>query len=209
MKLIVIGAHGGVGRKLLPILKDAGHETRAMIRDPDQAPDIRALGGDPVVGDLEGDFARHLEGRDAVVFTAGSGSGTGALATAMVDGVGAVRAVDAAREHDVRRFVMVSSMGAHDPDVAPELRHYLVAKAIADGYLEHSGLDHTILRPGRLTDDEPTGLIRVGGELGGGTVARADVAHVAALCLTHRNTVGAVLPFLSGGTPVEEAIRAV
>lgn len=209
MNVLVIGAHGGVGRKLLPILKDAGHETAGMIRDPDQAPEIRALGAEPVEGDLEGEFAHHLEGRDAVVFTAGSGGSTGADKTARVDGLGALRAVDAAGEHGVRRFVMVSAMGAEDPDRSRSIRHYLVAKAIADGYLERSGLDYTILRPGRLTDDEPTGLVRMEDDPGSGTVTRADVAHVAALCLSHRNTVGAVLPFLNGDTPVEEAVRAV
>lgn len=209
MRVLVIGANGGVGRKLLPVLRDQGHQAVAMIRDVDQAPAMRALGAEPVVGDLEGDFARHLDGCDAVIFTAGSGAGTGALQTARVDGLGAVRAVDAARSAEVRRFVLLSSMGADDPDVSPDLRPYLVAKAIADGYLEASGLDHTILRPGRLTDDDPTGLIRLGGELGGGSVTRADVAHVAALCLSHSNTVGETLTFLNGDTPVETALREV
>lgn len=206
VRVLVIGANGGVGRRLLSVLRDQGHEAVAMIRDADQAPAMRALAAEPVVGDLEGEFARHLEGCDAVVFTAGSGGGTGALQTARVDGLGAIRAVNAAGAAGVRRFVLVSSMGAGDPDVSPELRHYLVAKAIAEGYLEESGLDHTILRPGQLTDDEPTGLIRVGGDLDAGSITRADVAGVAALCLTHRDTVGRTISFLNGDTPMEAAI---
>jgi uncharacterized protein YbjT (DUF2867 family) len=209
MTVLVIGAHGAVGRKLLPVLRDAGHEVRGMIRDGDQAPTIRSLGAEPVVGDLEGDFAHHLEGCDAVVFTAGSGGGSGADKTVAVDGLGAIRAVDAASEHGLRRFVMVSALGAGDPDRSEAIRHYLVAKGIADGYLERSGLDHTILRPGRLTDEEPTGRIHLDDDGGGGSVTRADVAHVAALCLAHRNTVGRILPLLNGETPVETALREV
>lgn len=72
LRVLVIGANGGVGRKLLPVLRDQGLEAVAMIRD-----------------------------------------------------------VDAVRAAGVGRFVLVSSMGADDPDVSPELRHYLVAKAIA------------------------------------------------------------------------------
>lgn len=209
MRVLVIGANGQVGRRLLPLLAEAGHEVRGMIRDPDQAPGIEESGATPVVGDLEGEFAGALAGCDAVIFTAGSSGHTGADKTALVDGLGAVRAVNAAREAGARRFLMVSARGADDPGRSEALKHYLVAKLIADAYLERSGLDHTVLRPGRLTDDEPTGRIRVGSELDSGAITRGDVAAAVAAALEIPGTVGKTFELLEGGTPIREALKGV
>jgi uncharacterized protein YbjT (DUF2867 family) len=207
--VLVIGANGKVGRLLVPLLVDAGHGVRAMVRDGAQAPAQRDAGAEPVVADLEGDFGHSLDGCDAVVFTAGSGGHTGADKTAAVDGLGAIRSIDAARSRRVRRFVMVSSRGADDPDRSPAIRHYLVAKAIADGYLERAGLDHTILRPGRLTDDPPTGRIRAGVGVGRGEITRADVAATVVVALETPATIGKAFEILNDGVPIAEALGRV
>ena len=209
MKVLVIGAHGGVGRKLLPILRDDGHQVRAMIRNEVQAPEMAELGGEPVLGDLERTFAHHMQGMDAVVFTAGSGADTGADKTARVDGAGAIRAIDGAKAHGARRFLMVSARGAADPDRSESIRHYLVAKCIADIHLERSGLDHTILRPGRLTDDDPVGRIRAGPDVGSGSIPRADVASVIARSLREPATLHKTFELVEGDTPIETALRSL
>lgn len=209
MNVLVIGAHGKVGRQLVPLLVAAGHRTSAMIRDPEQTGALEALGAEPVLGDLEGAFEHALEGCDAIVFTAGSGGHTGADKTALVDGLGAIRSIDAARTRRIGRFLMVSSRGADDPDRAPAIRHYLVAKAIADGYLQLSGLDYTIVRPGRLTDDTPTGRIRAGTDLGSGQITRADVAATLAASLEMDRTIGRTFEILNNGLPIREALRSI
>lgn len=206
MKILVIGANGKVGRRLLPLLVEDGHDVRAMVRDPAQEPAMESLRATPVLADLEEDFGPALEGCEAVVFTAGSGGHTGADKTAMIDGLGAILSIDAARERGVRRFVMVSSRGADDPDRSQAIRHYLVAKAIADGYLKRSGLDYTIVRPGRLTEDEPTARIRIGDDLGGGSITRGDVAATLAAALRMPVTVGRTFEVLNGDATVEEAL---
>lgn len=208
MRVLVIGAHGKIGRRLVPILVEEGHDVVAMVRSPDQEADMSSLGAEPVIGDLEEDFEQHLEGIDAVVFAAGSGGGTGAAKTVLVDGLGAIRAVDAARKHGARRFVIVSSLGADDPDRSESIRAYLVAKAIADGYLQRSGLDYTVVRPGRLTDDEPTESVRVGDDVGSGSISRGDVALVLARCLRDPATIGKTFEVVDGKTAVVEALRA-
>lgn len=205
-RVLIIGANGKVGRLLVPRLADAGHAVRAMIRDRAQAPAAEERGAEPVVADLEADFGHALDGCDAVVFTAGSGGHTGADKTALVDGLGAVRAIDAARDRGVRRFVMVSARGADDPDRSQAIRHYLVAKAIADGYLQQAGLDHTILRPGRLTDGPPTGRIRAGDALGAGEITRADVAATVVAALAMPETIHRTFEILNDGTPIREAL---
>jgi uncharacterized protein YbjT (DUF2867 family) len=206
MDILVIGSNGKVGRLLVPLLVHAGHRVRAMVRDEAQVPAMRERGAEPVVADLEGDFGHALDDCDALVFTAGSGAHTGADRTATVDGLGAIRAVDAARARDVRRFVMVSAAGADDPDRSPRIRHYMVAKAIADGYLRQSGLDFTILRPATLTDDPATGRILVGPDLGRGQITRADFAATIVATLDMPRTVGKTLEILNDGIPVLEAL---
>jgi uncharacterized protein YbjT (DUF2867 family) len=209
MTILVIGANGKIGRRTVPRLVEAGHRVRAMIRDAGQAATFEELGAEPVVADLESDFAHALDGCDAVVFTAGSGGHTGADKTASIDGLGAILAINAARERGVSRFIMVSSRGADNPERSRPIKHYLVAKSIADGYLQRSGLDYTILRPGALTDEPPTGRIRTGAELGQGQITRADVAATIVACFELSTTVGKTFEMLNDGEPIRDALDAL
>jgi uncharacterized protein YbjT (DUF2867 family) len=122
-----------------------------------------------------------------------------------------VKLVDAALAVGVRRYVMISSIGADRPQVASgSMRPYLEAKAEADHYLMASGLDYTIVRPGSLTDDPGTGRVRVTTELGGrGDVPRDDVAAVIAEVLDAPNTTGVTFEVFSGDLLVAEAVRSI
>ena len=208
MKVLVAGANGQIGRHLIRMLAEGGHEVRAMIRDEDQAPGLRELGGDPVVADLEGEVAHTVEGCDAVIFSAGGGPGSGAEKKETIDRGGAVKLVEAAREHGARRYVMVSAMGAADPEAGSEaMQPYLFAKAQADQALQESGLDYTIVRPGSLTDEAGTGTVEAAPSLGRrGEIPREDVARTLVVTLEKENTFGKTFEVLSGDTPIEEAI---
>ena len=87
---------------------------------------------------------------------------------------------------------MVSAMGTEqaDPDSDDVFQVYLRAKQAADDDLRASDLDWTVVRPGRLTDDVPTGLVQVG-RLERGAVTRGDVAHVLAEVLEAATTPSA------------------
>ncbi|PQJ34372.1 NAD-dependent epimerase [Salinibacter sp. 10B] len=210
MQVAVIGANGGIGRRLLPLLDEAGHEVIGVVRSEEQFEQIQERGGLPRLGDLEGTFAPALEGAEAVVFTAGSGGGTGWDKTLMVDLWGARRAVDACEEQGIDRFVMVSARGAANPDAGYEpLRPYLVAKRCADDYLERSALAATILRPTTLTDEEGTGRVTTAftPQDGGPDIPRADVAATVRACLDNDATIGRTIELYGGDTPVEEAVR--
>ena len=208
MRVLVAGANGQVGQHIVRLLAERGHEVRAMIRDEDQAHKLRELGGETVVADLEGDVSHTVQGCDAVIFSAGGGPGSGAEKKETVDKGGAMKLIEAAQEHGARRYVMVSAMGAADPDSGSEaMQPYLYAKAQADQTLQESGLDYTIVRPGRLTDEAGTGNVEAAPSLGKrGEIPREDTAHVIVATLEKGNTVGKIFEVLSGDTPVEEAI---
>jgi uncharacterized protein YbjT (DUF2867 family) len=213
MDVLVAGGHGKIALRLLRLLAAEGHRARGLIRKPGQAADLEALGAVAVLGDLEADasLAGYVEGADAVVFAAGAGPGSGPERKRTVDLGGAVKLVDAALAVGVRRYVMVSSIGADRPDAASGgMRPYLEAKAEADRYLMASGLEYTIVRPGSLTDDPGTGRVRLSTELGGrGDVRRDDVAAVIAEVLDALNTIGVTFEVFSGDRLVVEAVRSL
>jgi uncharacterized protein YbjT (DUF2867 family) len=208
MKVLVAGANGQIGQYLVRMLAEEGHEVRAMIRDEDQAPGLRELGGEPFVADLEDEVSHTVEGCDAVIFSAGGGPGSGPEKKETIDRGGAVKLVEAAREHDARRYVMVSAMGAADPEAGSEaMQPYLFAKAQADQTLQESGLDYTIVRPGSLTDETGTGTVEAAPSLGRrGEIPREDVARTLVVTLEKENTFGKTFEVLSGDTPIEEAL---
>jgi uncharacterized protein YbjT (DUF2867 family) len=95
------------------------------------------------------DLAPHLQGADTVVFAAGAGPGSGDERKRTVDLGAAVKLADAAVETGARRYLMISSIGAGDPEAGPEqMRPYLRAKAEADAAVLERDLDVTIVRPG-------------------------------------------------------------
>jgi uncharacterized protein YbjT (DUF2867 family) len=213
MDVVVAGGHGKVGLRLLKLLAARGDRARGLIRNPDHAPDLEAVGAEPVLADLEvlEDVAPHLHGADAVVFAAGAGPGSGAERKRTVDLGAAVKLVEGARRAGIDRYVMVSSIGAHDPSAGPEpMRPYLEAKAGADEALRESGLAYTIVRPGSLTDDPGTGLVDVSTELGRrGPIARDDVAAILLVTLDAPETAGMTFEAFAGDREVELAVRSL
>jgi uncharacterized protein YbjT (DUF2867 family) len=211
MRILIAGSHGKVGRRLVRILADRGHEVVALIRDPDQAEELGDLGGSPLVADLTGDVSHTPAGCDAVVFTAGAGPGSGPGPKQTVDRGGAEKLVDAAREHGVPRFVMVSSIGAHAPAEGPEaMRPYLEAKQQADDHLAASLLGWTIVRPGSLSDDPGTGRVKATTQLGNrGPVTRDDVAATLAAVVERNDLNSLIFELFAGDTPIDEALDSL
>ncbi len=212
MDVLIAGGHGQIARHLIRKLAAAGHHPRGMIRNPDHAADIEADGGVPVLCDLENDDpAPHVGTADAIVFAAGAGPGSGAERKRTMDYGGAVKLIEAAEKLGVRRYVMVSSVGADDPSRASEsMRAYQQAKHDADVALADSSLDWTIVRPGRLTDEPGSGQVDLTATLGRyGEVPREDVASVLAAVLGAENTVRGTYELFGGDVPVDEAVASL
>lgn len=213
MRIVIAGGHGQIALRLERLLAGRGNEVAGIIRDPDQAEDLRTAGAEPVVLDLESasvdEVAAVLEGADGAVFAAGAGSGSGAARKDTVDRAAAVLFADAAERAGVRRYLLVSSMSA-DPDHRGDavFDAYLRAKGKAEVYVRSkSGLDWTILRPGMLTNDAGTGLVRLAESVARGAVPRDDVAAVLAELLDTPATTGLTLELTGGPTPVAEATK--
>lgn len=212
MDVVIAGGHGQIALRLEKLLAGRGDRARGLIRNPDHAADLEAVGAQAVVCDLEreDDVAPFVAGADAVVFAAGAGPGSGPARKQTMDLGGAVKLIEAARSAGVSRYVMISAIGADHPErSSDQMRPYLEAKAAADAALERSGLEHTIVRPGGLTDDEGTGRVAIGLDLGYGRIPRDDVAATVLAVLDTPSTVGRAFTLLEGDVPIDEAVLAV
>ncbi|WP_028812400.1 SDR family oxidoreductase [Streptomyces flavidovirens] len=215
MRIVIAGGHGQIALRLERLLAARGYEVAGVIRDSRQSEDLRAVGAEPVVLDLESasveQVAEVLAGADAVVFAAGAGSGSGTERKDTVDRGAAVLFADAAERAGVRRYLVVSSMGADAGRAGDEVFDaYLRAKGAADDDVRsRAGLDWTVLRPGSLTNDAGTGLVSLGVSTGRGPVPRDDVAAVLAELLETPSTAGLTLELVSGSVPVTVAVKDV
>ncbi|GAB2902784.1 SDR family oxidoreductase [Microbulbifer echini] len=207
MKILVAGAKGDIGQILIKKLVARGCKVAGMVRKESQLEDLRRAGVRPILADLTNQASLNsaVKGQDVVIFVAGSKG----KALESVDRDGAIHLCDATKAAGIQRFILLSSIFAGSPEKGPEkIQPYLKAKHAADVYVQKSGLDYTILRPGALTDSSGTGAIRIDDSFEDfdAQVSRTDVAEVIATSLEVPKTIGAVFEFIEGDTPIAEAL---
>lgn len=222
-RVVIVGGHGKIALLAAPKLVAAGYRVESLIRNADQADEIRAVGAEPVVLDIEtadvGALSGAFAGAEAVVFSAGAGGGNPDR-TRAVDFEAAVRTMTAAEGVGVSRYVMVSySRASVDVDnLDPENSFYVYAKAKhdADAALRESSLDYTILGPGRLTLEPASGNIVVADEAGNvvdgalsdddKVTSRENVAEAIVHVLATNAAVTKTVNFYDGDTSIADAI---
>ncbi len=223
MRIVIAGGHGKIALLLARQLSDAGHDPVGIIRKAEQTADLERAGARALVLDLESSdvdsLAGHLDGADAVVFAAGGGGSSGAERKLSIDRDGAILLADAAEKAGVSRYVLVSSMHADDFDADRAtlptegddvFQVYLRAKSEADADLRsRDALDWTIVRPGTLTDDAPTGNVSVAARFDEGTISRADVAALIVSALTEGTAVKTQFEVITGGVPISDALTTI
>jgi nucleoside-diphosphate-sugar epimerase len=239
MRVVIAGGHGKIALILERLLANRGDSVAGLIRNPAHVADLEAAGADALVVDLETssveELARHLAGADAVVFAAGAGPGSGIERKFAVDRDAAILLADAAEAAGVRRYLMVSSKGAHpraghdagdsdylgylrekdpssgqdDNGIDPAFAAYLRAKAEADQVVAaRAALNTTIVRPGLLTNDPGTGSVTIADTTGPGSIPREDVAAVLLALLEAPATGGQAFDVISGDAPITAAVAA-
>jgi uncharacterized protein YbjT (DUF2867 family) len=208
-KTLIIGASGQVGQLVTQTLAETGEPVRALVRNKSKLDHIKNNELDVMETDLEGDFSLAFDGIDNVVFVAGSGGSTGADKTLLIDLWAAKKAVDYAKEANVKQFIMVSSIGADDPEaIESDIKPYLVAKHMADQYLMASGVPFTIVRPGPLTNDKGQGKITIKRPNSREEMAipRADVAKSVLFILSKDNLNGKIFELFGGTYDVDNVL---
>jgi len=206
--ILVAGANGTTGKKIVNLLNESQYfNPIAMVRKEEQIAYFKAKNIETVLADLEQDVSVAFNKTiDKVVFAAGSGG----KKVVEVDQEGAKRLIDASNKNNVKKFVMLSSMGADQPQQAEQLQDYLKAKHNADEYLKSSGLNYSIVRPGSLTNGDLTNKIQLETKLNkSGEISRNDVAQTLVRSLNDDVANNATFEILKGETLIGDALNKV
>jgi len=123
MKIVLAGATGAVGRPLVPMLMEAGHEVTAFTRDPAKADELRRLGARAAVVDVfdrDAVFAAVREARpEAVIHQLTSLAERNFADNTRIRTYGTRHLVDASLAAGVRRMVAQSISWAYAPGEGP------------------------------------------------------------------------------------------
>ncbi|MBD7939110.1 SDR family oxidoreductase [Cytobacillus sp. Sa5YUA1] len=213
MKVLVIGANGQIGKQVMNKLsKSTGDTPVAMVRKAEQLNDFKNSGLEAVHASLTGtvdELATAMQGCDAVVFTAGSGGHTGYDQTLLIDLDGAGKAIEAAEQAGVSRFVMVSAIHANDREKWTAIEPYMAAKHYADKMLMNSSLDYTIVRPGGLLNEPGIGKVQASASLERNTIPREDVAATIVEVLHNDRTIHQSFDLVTGEETIDEALKGI
>ena len=213
MRIVIAGAHGQIGLRLVGLLAGRGDQVVGLIRNPEHVADIESAGGRAVVCDLEhaalAEVAEAAAGAEVAVFAAGAGPGSGAERKVTMDRDGAIKLLQAT-EPSGARYLVVSSVGAESPPSGDGVFEvYLRAKAEADAAVMDSDRAWVIIRPGPLTNDPGTGRVRIGTKPFRAEVTRDDVAAVLAAAAADPGLDRTLLYLANGEVPVDQALTAV
>lgn len=203
--VLVAGANGTTGKQIIKLLKSSQYfNPIAMVRKEDQQEQFKNDGVDTVLADLTENLTHAVNNVDKVVFAAGSGGKN----VVEVDQEGAKRLMAVSKMANVNRFVMLSSMGADNPEAAEDLKDYLKTKQNADEHLRDSGLKYTIVRPGTLNNSNGKGKIELKEKLNkDGEISRADVAQTLVRALHDDAPYNVTFEILEGDTGIGDAMN--
>ena len=212
MNILVIGAKGRVGQRLIEILLAKGHHvigtTRKLsdtsVHHPSQYHEIELDITKPLssITDLLPD---NLE---TIYFTTGS-RGKDLL---QVDLHGAVKTMQAAEKKGIKRYIMLSAINSLSPDKWTELIDYFTAKYFADLYLrDRTQLDFTLVQAGYLTEKQGTYKIttKLEDNATKGEITIDNVAATLAEILDKPNTFKKCIPILDGDEAIKTALSRI
>ncbi|EOA29279.1 hypothetical protein CARUB_v10025554mg [Capsella rubella] len=196
-KVFVAGATGNTGKRIVEQLLSRGFAVKAGVRDVEKAktsfkdnPSLEIVRADVTEGPEK--LAEAIgDDSQAVICATGFRPGFDIFTPWKVDNFGTVNLVDACRKQGVERFVLISSILVNGAAMGQILNPAyiflnlfgltLVAKLQAEKYIKKSGIIYTIVRPGGLKNDPPTGNVVMEPEdtLYEGSISRDQVAEVA------------------------------
>jgi uncharacterized protein YbjT (DUF2867 family) len=148
---LVTGATGGVGKRVVRLLREREMAVRAFVRLSSRYGELEQRGAEIFIGDLrqERDIQKACQGVEYVISTHGSNEFNRSSPQA-IDYRANIDLIDAAKAAGVKHFVFISVLGA---DRGYEDAPVFKAKWAVEQYLRASGLDYTILRPSGLASN--------------------------------------------------------
>src|SRR6201991_722380 len=150
--LLLTGATGSIGSRLLPLLLESGEDVRCLVREPrrlgERRVDVQIALGD--LGEMSDPYLvrQALRGVDTVVHLAATIRDQPPRRIEELNGLATVRLLQAAERAGVRRFVFFSLLGAG----APQRTRFFRAKWVAERAVESSPLETAVFAPSIVYD---------------------------------------------------------
>ena len=210
--VLVFGGTRGIGLETVRQLRESGEAVTVLVRETS---DLTAL------NEIDGVSTTVGDAMDMDSITRAYASGAFELAISTlggkpdagfeVDSVGNMNAIDGAEAAGVKRFILVTSIGAGDSRAAAPLKmlqaldNVLVGKEKAERHLIDSGLTWTIIRPGLLLDkprNDKSVLTQDTSALG--LVPRAEVARLVVESVSNESTFGQIYSAIEKKSPKSE-----
>ncbi|WP_144463117.1 NAD(P)H-binding protein [Siminovitchia fortis] len=211
MNVLIAGACDDTGRCLVDYLaKNTDHETYAVVHEEEQKQTLEYIGQDRIStmpSDVE-ELNALTEEMDAVIYAGGCDVKTNdqKVIKSVLEDTKAL--INAAARNKVKRFILLSAMGADDPQGSKE--DYLYKKREAEDYLKNTGMDFTIIRAGELSTEKPSGKVKLEESINwikDPAVSCEDAAKVIAASLDSDRMTNKTVELISGDTSVEDALQ--
>ena len=186
MRIAVFGGTGGTGRQIIEQALDAGHQISALVRDPNRLSEASKQ-ANIIVGDVLNaqKVCETISGADAVAVSLGGRIDSPENTVSQ----GTKNVITCMHELGIKRLIVVTSLGVGNSKNQVPMAFKLVMKTVMrkimadkerqEQFVQNSGLDWVIVRPGELSDDPPSGAYIFGTDTSiiAGKVSRADLAE--------------------------------
>ena len=201
-QVLIVGATGGIGRRVVAAAERHGLSVRALVRDISRAEQLLP-GVELAEGDLEvpASLSAAVQGVDAIVFTHG---GPGSPDTARRIDFGGVANVLGALEGATPRIALMTSIGVtRHPNPRDAVGQLLDWKGQSEGLVRASGSPYTIIRPGWFDNVAPGDrrLVFEQGDTGNGGIGRDQLAEVLVRSLLTDTAVGRTFELFAEAGP--------
>jgi len=214
MKVLIAGACERTGRCLVEYLsKETDHQPYVVVHEEERKTALEYIDErkitviDALNVDLD-ELSGLMRRMDAVIYAGGCEVRTNDRKLNAKNLNDTKQLINAAGNNYVKRFILLSAMGADDPQGTIE--DYLYKKREAEDYLKNTGLDYTIIRAGELKHREPSGKVKLEDEIHwmkDSSISCADVAKVMAAALESDQLLNQTIEVVAGETDVDEAIK--
>jgi NADH dehydrogenase len=150
--LLLTGATGSIGSRLLPLLLESGEDVRCLVREPRKLGarrvDVQIALGD--LGEMSDPYLvrQALRGVDTVVHLAATIRDQPPNRIEELNGLATVRLLRAAERSGVKRFVFFSALNAS----AAQRTRFFRAKWLAEQAVSSSALDSIVFAPSIVYD---------------------------------------------------------
>jgi len=165
MKIVIFGASGHIGRILVSQALNNGYNVTAFVRNPKSIV-IKNKNLSIHVGDI-GNYeqvADAIKGNEVVISVLGNRTGSVVFKSTTVISEGLENIIRAMKQHKVKRLLFITSFGLNKSMFLPQkifirtiLRNIFAQMPRQEKSISQSGLDYTIVRPARLTDESSVG----------------------------------------------------